>query len=71
VQLTESGRLFLERARDILARTDQAAVIARGASRGDVERLPIGIAYWMDVTSFIAAVRRLDHQQPEVHLDIR
>jgi DNA-binding transcriptional LysR family regulator len=34
VQLTESGRLFLEEARDILARTDRAAVTARGASRG-------------------------------------
>jgi DNA-binding transcriptional LysR family regulator len=71
VQLTESGRLFLEQARDILARTDRAAVIARGASRGDVERLRIGIAYWMDVTNLMAVVRRLDHQQPEVHLDIR
>jgi DNA-binding transcriptional LysR family regulator len=71
VQLTESGRLFLEHARDILARTDRAAVIARGASRGDVERLRIGIAYWMDVTSLMAIVRRLDHQQPGVDLEIR
>ena len=71
VQLTESGRLFLEQARDILARTDQAAVIARSASRGDVERLRVGIAYWMDVTSLIGVVRTLDQRQPGVHLEIR
>jgi DNA-binding transcriptional LysR family regulator len=71
VQLTESGRLFLEQARDILARADRAAVIARGASRGDIERLRIGIAYWMDVTRLVAVVRKLDHQQPEVRVEIR
>jgi len=71
VQLTKAGRLFLEQAREILARVDQAAVSARGAAPGNVEQLRVGIAYWMDVTGLIATVRRFDRQQPGVHLDTR
>lgn len=42
VALTGAGRLFLERARDILARTDEAAALAAAAGRGEAGRLRIG-----------------------------
>ncbi|HEY5617260.1 MAG TPA: LysR substrate-binding domain-containing protein [Vicinamibacterales bacterium] len=70
VQLTEAGRLFLEEARDILAHTDRAAVIARRAS-GTAARLRIGFAYWMDVTPLADAVKRLNDHQSGIRVDIR
>ena len=48
VELTDAGRIFLEEARDILARTDRAAVVARRAGGGDAVRLRVGIGYCMD-----------------------
>lgn len=42
VRLTEAGRIFLERARRILADADLAADAARRAARGEVGRLRIG-----------------------------
>ena len=71
VQLTESGRLFLEEAREILARADRAAVIARRTAHGAPGRLRVGFAYWMDATKLVEVVRRLDDRQPVVRLEIR
>src|SRR5213593_420888 len=48
VELTEAGRLFLEQAREILARTDRAAVIARRASQGETGRLRVGVGCYMN-----------------------
>ena len=71
VQLTEPGRLFLEQAREILARADHAAVTARRASLGEVGRLRIGFAYWMDLTSIVAMVGGLHQRQPAASVDLR
>src|SRR5438477_119679 len=48
VDLTEAGRLFLEQARDILARADRAAVIARRSSQGETGRLRVGVGCCMN-----------------------
>ena len=48
VELTDAGRLFLEEARDIIARADRAAVVTRRAGRGEAIRLRVGIGYCMD-----------------------
>jgi DNA-binding transcriptional LysR family regulator len=71
VQLTEAGRLFLEQAREILAHTDRAALIARRAVQGTAGRLRIGLAYWMDVTNLIEVVKRLERRQPGIQLEMR
>ena len=42
VQLTEAGVRFLESARDLLHRADEAELTARKAARGEVGRLEIG-----------------------------
>jgi DNA-binding transcriptional LysR family regulator len=42
VQLTEAGARFLESARDLLHRADEAEMTARKAARGEVGRLEIG-----------------------------
>jgi DNA-binding transcriptional LysR family regulator len=56
VELTVAGRVFLEEARDVLARSDRAAMIARRAGSGDVPRLRVGVGYCMDQTDVAAAV---------------
>src|SRR4029453_5216137 len=71
VQLTEAGRLFLEQAREILAHTDRAALMVRRAVPGTAGRLRIGLAHWMDVTSFIEIVKRLERRQPGIQLEMR
>jgi DNA-binding transcriptional LysR family regulator len=42
VQLTEAGVRFLESARDVLHRADEAELTARKAARGEVGRIEIG-----------------------------
>jgi DNA-binding transcriptional LysR family regulator len=71
VRLSDSGRLLLEEARDILARADHAAVNARRASRGEIGRLRIGLAYWMDTSAVLATIRRLDKQRPGIAVQLR
>jgi DNA-binding transcriptional LysR family regulator len=71
VQLTEAGRLFLEQAREILAHTDRATLIARRAVQGTADRLRVGLAFWMDVTNLIEVVRRLDRREPGTRLEMR
>src|SRR5262245_22562858 len=71
VQLTEAGRLFLEQAREILAHTDRATLIARRAVQGNAGRLRIGLAYWMDVTNLIEVVKQLERRQPGIQLEMR
>lgn len=44
LQLTEAGVRFLESARDVLHRADEAEIAARKASRGEVGRLGYMIA---------------------------
>src|SRR5882762_4315321 len=39
VELTETGRRFLERARNVLREADEAEAVARQAARGEVGRL--------------------------------
>lgn len=48
VELTKAGRLFLEEARQIVARADHAALIARRAGTPGAIGLRVGIGYCMD-----------------------
>lgn len=68
VELTETGRQFLDQARDILARADRAALNARRANRGEVAPLRVGVAYWIDPAKILASVRSFNAQNPAIHV---
>ncbi len=71
VHLTESGRLFLEEAREILAHADRATLIARRASIDGSARLRAGFAVWTDLTKVFAVIKRLDETYPMIRVDLR
>jgi DNA-binding transcriptional LysR family regulator len=71
VRLTEAGRQFLEEARQILAHADQAALVARRASLGQVGKLRVGFAYWMDVAMISEMIARFEESQPAIHVELR
>jgi DNA-binding transcriptional LysR family regulator len=56
VELTEAGRLLLDEARDLLARADRAAIVARRVGRGDAQRLRVGFGYCMDQSCLVAVM---------------
>jgi DNA-binding transcriptional LysR family regulator len=69
LQLTEAGVRFLESARDVLHRADEAEIAARKASRGEVGRLEIG---YMIATVYSGMVQRYvgDFQKAYPAVDI-
>jgi DNA-binding transcriptional LysR family regulator len=71
VELTEAGRLFLHEARDILARADRAAVVARRVARTDVPRLRIGVGYCMDQSDVATAIGRYNARCPDVQVELK
>jgi DNA-binding transcriptional LysR family regulator len=56
VHLTEAGERFLESARDVLHRADEAEIVARKAARGEVGRLEIG---YLIAASYSGLMQRL------------
>jgi DNA-binding transcriptional LysR family regulator len=70
VQLTNSGRTFLEEARAVVAQADEAVAKTRRTERGDTGRLSIGWLAWSDWTDLPRRVGRFCAQNPDVHLDI-
>ena len=71
VELTEAGRLFLEQARDILARTDRAAIIARRAAGGETARLRVGVGYCMDQLDIGKAISLFNQQHGTIRVELR
>jgi DNA-binding transcriptional LysR family regulator len=71
VRLTEAGRQFFEEARQILAHADQAALVARRASLGQVGKLRVGFAYWMDVAIIGKMINRFAELHPGIHVELR
>jgi DNA-binding transcriptional LysR family regulator len=71
VELTEAGRLFLQEARDILARADWAVLVARRVGRGDVQRLRIGVGYWMDQSEVARVVGKFTARYPAVEVEVK
>ena len=70
VELTDAGRIFLEEARDILARSDRAAVVTRRAGRGDAVKLRVGVGYCMDHVNATKAVGLFDRAHEHVHVEL-
>ena len=71
VELTEAGRLFLDQARDIIARTDRAAIIARRMGRSDAHRLRVGFGYCMDQSCLAAVVAEFDVKHHPIQVEAK
>ncbi len=71
VELTDAGRAFLEDARDILARTDRAAISARRVGGGSSQLLRVGIGYGMDHSTVAMAVSEFSSRCPGLHVELR
>ncbi|CDG84798.1 LysR substrate-binding domain-containing protein [Janthinobacterium agaricidamnosum] len=63
VRLTEAGKLFLDDARRILALSEQAALTARRAQRGEAGELRIGFTFSTPFTPLFAKVINSYRQQ--------
>jgi DNA-binding transcriptional LysR family regulator len=71
VELTEAGRLFLEESREIIARSDRAALIARRVGRSDMPRLRVAVGYCMDHWNVAACVGDFNTVHDEIHVELR
>ena len=71
VELTDAGRLFVEEARDILARADRAAMIARRAGRATEGRLRVGVGYCMDQSRISEAVSTFNARHPAIRVELQ
>ncbi len=72
VQLSESGRLFLDEARLVLAQADKAADVARRAQAGELGELKVGFTTSAPFTSSIPqAIFAFRQRFPDVHLALQ
>jgi DNA-binding transcriptional LysR family regulator len=71
VELTEAGRVFLQEARELLARADRAAMIARRLGSANAHRLRVGIGYCMDHSAIASAVGELVTQTQQIQTQIQ
>ena len=71
VQLTEAGQVFLEEAREILARVEQGVRAAQRASRGEIGRLVVGFegSFSYDIVPF--SIRAYQERFPDVELIVQ
>lgn len=70
VELTEAGKLFLDEARDILARTDRAAMIARRVGNTG-ERLRVAVGYCMNQLAVVKAVSVFNRRRPNIRVELQ
>ena len=71
VELTDAGRLFLEEARDIVARANRAAMIARRAGRATEGRLRVGVGYCMDQSRISETVSTFNARHPATRVELQ
>ena len=72
VALTEPGRLFLQEARDILARVDRAVDMVKRAQRGELGELQIGFTRTIPLSQEIPrAIFEFRQRFPAVHLQLQ
>jgi DNA-binding transcriptional LysR family regulator len=72
LELTETGKRFLERARNVLRETAEAETVARQAARGEIGRLEIG---FMTVASLSGLIEKcigsFQKQNPGIEIILR
>ena len=71
VSLTQAGHAFLLEARQILARLEQAVLVTRRASRGEIGELVIGFISVADYNVLPAVLRQFRQRFPLVNLTLR
>lgn len=71
VTLTHAGAAFLEQARSLLSRAQEAAELARAAARGAVGRLRVGFMSGSIYTLLPPLLREFSARYPAVQLELR
>jgi DNA-binding transcriptional LysR family regulator len=71
VELTDAGRKFLDDARDLLARADRAALVARRTGLGEAGRLRIGVGYCMDHIGVSQAVSSFNKRYEAIRVELQ
>ena len=71
VELTAAGEVFLEEAREILARVEQARSAALRAARGEVGELTVGFVTIADYNLLPQALSQFRAQSPGIRLVLR
>lgn len=71
VSLTRAGKAFLQDARQILERTDQAVLTARRAGRGEIGELAVGFISVADYNLLPLVLREFRRQYPLVALSLK
>ena len=71
IQLTNAGDLFLQRARDILRRADNAVLEAKGMAGGVTGKLTIDYVSSAIMGYLQNAVKKYRAQYPDVHIDLK
>jgi DNA-binding transcriptional LysR family regulator len=71
VELTAAGAVFLKEARDILARVEQAATMARRAARGETGELAVGFVTIADYNVLPTALSAFRARNPGIALSLR
>jgi DNA-binding transcriptional LysR family regulator len=71
VELTDAGRMFLEDAREVLARADRAALVARRIGSSDAPRLRVAVGFCMDHADIAACVGDFNASHDQVQVELR
>jgi DNA-binding transcriptional LysR family regulator len=72
VVLTETGKRFLERARNVLREVDEAEVVARQAARGEIGRIEVGFMTVVSMAGLIeSCVGGFQKQNPGIEIILR
>lgn len=71
VSLTQAGQAFLQEARQILARIEQAVLVTRRAGRGEIGELAVGFISVADYNVLPIVLREFRHRFPLVNLTLR
>ena len=71
VSLTRAGKAFLQDARQILQRADQAVLTARRAERGEIGELAVGFISVADYNLLPVVLREFRRQYPMVTLSLK
>ena len=72
IELTEAGKRFLERARNVLREAAEAEAVAQQAARGETGRLQIGFMTVVTLTGMLdSLIGKFQKQNPGIELVLR
>jgi DNA-binding transcriptional LysR family regulator len=71
VELTDAGRVFLDEAREVLARADRAALVARRIGNTEAQRLRVAVGYCMDDSDIAARIGEFNALHDDVQVELR